>query len=212
MAIYIYEVANAFAQLEEGYEVWVMTAIHAFETLDDANHLLQVDGVDRRIHCNSSWTEALKPFAPNGPCDMTINLQSSQYPQEAHLIKTFFLPMTAAQTAAPGVIIVSLPGEAKKNEEMIKGITKLHLLYIAGTLDPGTGLTAGEVTSTTSVGIVLVIASAHLARPQAYANLLWKACSLAATLWPCNIRSMQMSLKVIQKAVATALLGGNFTI
>ena len=86
----------------------------------------------------------------------------------------------------------------------------MRLLYIAGTLDPETGLITGVITSTTSVGMDSVIASARSARPQAYADLLRKACSLAATLWPCNIRSTQMSLKVIQKTVATALLGGNF--
>jgi hypothetical protein len=140
-------VTDAFAQLGLGYEVWASTAIHAYRTLDNTIHLLNAEGIDARIHYDVSRTEDLKPFASNGPCGTTINVQSNQYPQEAHLIKSFFLPTTAVQAAAPGNFTVSLPGEAEKNEEAIKGITKLCLLYIAGTLDPETGLITEVITS-----------------------------------------------------------------
>ncbi len=54
--IRIDEVANAFARLGLGYEVWASTAIHAFMTLDDMAHLLNADGVDKRIHYDTIGT------------------------------------------------------------------------------------------------------------------------------------------------------------
>jgi hypothetical protein len=206
------DVGAAFAELGVGYAAWAPTAIHAFETIDDSTHIIEHHQADKRLYFDPSWVDATSGLlAANGPCGTTIHVQSSQYPQEAQLIKSFFLPVvTPHALPTPGVITVSLPGEAEKNEEAIKGIAKLRLLHIAGILDPETGSITGVTMPTTSVGMDSVIASARSARPQAYADLLRKACTLAATLWPCNIRSTQMSLKVIQKAVASALLGGNF--
>ena len=83
------DIANNFTQLVEGYALCVVTAIHAFKTLDDTNHLLKANCMDNCLYYNPSWTDTLKPFAPNSPCGTTINVQSSQFPQEANLINHF---------------------------------------------------------------------------------------------------------------------------
>ena len=47
---------------------------------------------------------------------------------------------------------------------------------------------------------------------QAFSNLLRKVCSLASILFPRDIQlKTQLSVEVIQKTIAAALLGGNFT-
>ena len=81
-----------------------------------------------------------KLASSNGFCGTITYVQSNNYPQAAALIKKIFIniPPPAVVPHAvtqPGTFTFQLPGELEKEIEAKKGITKLMLLHICGTID-----------------------------------------------------------------------------
>lgn len=205
-------VFESFARLGQGYEVWLSQAVHAICRLEDAIHMLDTLAVDKSTYFEKGWVEETSlPFAVNGPCGTSIIVQSSDYPQEAHAIRSFFLPATPLAALQPqqGTITVTLPGEVEKDAEAKNGITKLSLFLIAGDCDFDAGTISNVQMSTRSSGMDCVVASGRSARAQAYSDLIRKACISAKDQSPWDARGTQVSLKIVQKTVAAGLLSGN---
>jgi hypothetical protein len=204
-------VVDAFARLGPGYDVWLTQAVLSFGRQDDILHILETLEADKATYFDPSWVEGTSlPFASNGPCGTSIIVQSSEYPQEAQQIKSFFLPAAAPVPVQPqGNFTVTLPGEAEKDAEARNGITKLSLFFIAADCDFDAGTLSNVQLATRSPGMECIVASGQSARAQAYSDLIRKACTSAKEQSPWDARGTQVSLKIVQKTVAAGLLSGN---
>ncbi|KAL7433446.1 hypothetical protein ACHAXH_004340 [Discostella pseudostelligera] len=204
-------VVNAFAQLGLGYQVWLSQAELATRRRDDIIHIVETLEADKSTYFAPNWmAENSLPFASNGPCGTSIIVQSSEYPQEAHAIKSFFLPVASVPVQLQGTITVTLPGEAEKDAEAKNGITKLSLFLIAADCDFEAGTITNVQMATHLPGMDCVVSSGRAARAQAYSDLIRKACISAKEQSPWDARGTQVSLKIVQKTVAAGLLSGNF--
>lgn len=204
-------VVEAFAQLGPGYDVWLSQAILSYGRQDDILHIVETLEADKTTYFDPSWVEGTSlPFASNGPCGTSIIVQSSEYPQEAQKIRSFFVSAVAPVAVQPhGNITVTLPGEAEKDAEARNGITKLSLFFIAADCDFDAGTVSNVQLATRSPGMDCVVASGRSARAQAYSDLIRKACISAKEQSPWDARGTQVSLKIVQKTVAAGLLSGN---
>jgi len=204
-------VIEAFAQLGKGYDVWLTQASHAIRKIDDIPHIVDTLEADKSTYFAPGWEEETSlPFAVNGPCGTSIFVRSSDYPQEAHAIRSFFLPTVPSAALQPqGTITVTLPGEVEKDAEAKNGITKLSLFLIAADCDFDAGTISNVQMATRSSGMDCVVAAGRSARAQAYSDLIRKACHSAKEQSPWDARGTQVSLKIVQKTVAAGLLSGN---
>lgn len=204
-------VLEAFTQLGPGYEAWLTLALLSMQRCDDLIHIVDTLEADKTLYFDPSWNvETSLPFASNGPCGTNIIVQSSEYPQEAQKIKSFFLRTPSVPTQPQGTITVTLPGEAEKDAEAKNGITKLSLFLIAADCDFDAGTISNVQMATRSSGMECVVASGRAARAQAYSDLIRKACISAKEQSPWDARGTQVTLKIVQKTVAAGLLSGNF--
>ena len=207
-------VVEAFSQLGLGYEVWLSQARHTIDRLGDIAHITDTLEADKVTYFDPAWVEETSlPFAANGPCGTSFIVQSAEYPQEAHAIKSFFCPAVPASALAQsqaGTITVTLPGEAEKDAEAKNGITKFSLFLIAADCDFDTGTITNVQLSTRSPGMDYIVAAGCAARSQMYSDLIRKACNSAREQSPWDARGTQVTLRLVQRTVAGYLLSGNF--
>jgi len=128
-----------------GYNLWARIVD---ETLNKLNDFLEVmanakkDPLLIKKHFLLSWDpkSPTKLASNNGPCGTITNMQSDDYPQAANLINKFFiqklLPFVFPQVMTPpGTFMFQLTGEMEKESKAKKGITKLMLMHVCGTID-----------------------------------------------------------------------------
>jgi len=181
---------------------------------NDANPDIFNDNI--KLYVSPTWNpdESVPLALNNGPCGTIDMVLLNEYPQEASAILKVFSPKFEAtqQVIQPQTVTVSIQGVKDKEADAKMGVTKLLLLHIAAdvSFDKGTITNITITQATPSKGMDCVLATPRSARPQAYSNLLKKTCIQTSTNDPLNIRSTQMTLKVVQKTVASNLLGGNF--
>ena len=84
------------------------------------------------------------------------------------------------------------------------------MLLIGGKMDFETGKVTDIAQAVPTNCMECILAVLRAARPQAYADLLMKACALAANQDPLHVMSTHMTMKVIPKVLAATLIGGNF--
>ena len=138
-------------------------------------------------------------------------MRSADYPQEAKFIRAIFQPLIQASNTTPqGNITLSLPGDVGKVAEAKTGRTKLLLFHITADINFDAGTFSNLQQAVPSAGMAVILAMPRAARAQAYSCLLRKSCLSASMQDPFSIRSSQMSLKIVQKTIASNLLGGNF--
>lgn len=212
-----------------GYDLWADAAIRASTKAFDIDEVINAMGdetgpnpqdFDANIKrfLSPSWVpDTSVPLALcSGPCSTFDLVPSGNYPQEANAIANIFNPTPEAAAPQPQAVMqpqmvtVAIQGEAEKEAEAKKGIIKLMLLHICGDVDFDLGTVSNITQATPSKGMECVLAVARAARPQAYSDLLKKTCTQAAMNDPLHIRSTHMTMKVVQKTVASNLLGGNF--
>ena len=215
------EVQAKMAELGEGYKVWASSAAHAMANTDDT--LTVVDSIlSTKPDANASIVKYLHPtwvpnkspqFASsNGPCGTLVNVPSDQYPQEAAKLKAKHIQVQPTQPAQQqqSTFTIAVQGEAEKEAEAKAGIVKLMLFFIGAVIDFEAGALTEVTQAVPAPGMEIVLATSRAARPQAYADLLKKVCELAANQDSMSIRSTQMTMRIIQKAVASNMLAGNF--
>ena len=219
------DVLRQFEAMGTGYDLWADAAFHVVQNLNDINEVLQAfagdDGepgeefdANIRKYLDPAWDPSKSvPLAlHNGPCGTFDLVQSGDYHQEAQAIAEVFNPVQSIPQAIvqPQTVTVAIQGEVDKEAEAKKGITKLLLLHICADIDLETGAITNLTQATPSKGMECVLAITRPARAQAYADLLRKTCALASSIDPLHIRSTHMTMKVVQKPVASNLIGGNF--
>jgi hypothetical protein len=72
----------------------------------------------------------------------------------------------------PGTLTFQLPGKLEKESEAKKGITKLMLLHICGTIDYKTLLVTDIMLATPSPGMDVVLSQPHAARSISLSDLV----------------------------------------
>ena len=120
-------------------------------------------------HMKRYFSQSYDPNSPtklsssNGPCGTIMNVQSDNYPQATVEIKKYFIgaqvPAILPQAfTQPGTFRFQLPGELGRESEAKKGITKLMLLHICGSIDYKTLLITEIITlATPSPGMEVVL-------------------------------------------------------
>jgi len=221
------EVQQQMSDLGLGYELWAESAINSISKSSDIDQVISNMSDDTEPNPQDLDANTTRFFDPNwgsdgalqlalnnGPCGTWDFVPSGDYPQEAKQLSEIFNPADAAlpiqAVMQPQVVTVAVQGKAEKEAEAKKGVTKLMLLYICADVDFELGTISNITEATPSKGMECVLAAPRAARPQYYADLLKKTCIQAATLDPLHIRSRHMTIKVVQKTVASNLLGGNF--
>ena len=224
---------DQFQSMGTGYELWAHGAKTAVEELKDINIVLEnfspenapLVAPDRtaldenvRKYCDPTWVyqTSVDLAYVNGPCGVFDVALSSDYPKEAQELGEIFnpspdVPTVVAAAAQPGgTFSLTDPVEEKKEKDAKTGTVKLMLLLIAAEVDFKTGTVSNFAQAVPTKGMECVLEMSRVARPQAYADLLEKACLVASTADPLSIRSTQMTMKVISKTLASSLISGNF--
>ncbi len=195
-----------FERLGIGYRLWADAADSAIQHFADTSMVIESfagNGADDeeldknfKLYFDSTWdpTTSIKIALNNGPCGTFDIVQSGNYPQEAQAIANVFNPAVTANpqvATLPQTFNVLIPSEVDKEADAQKGITKLMLLHICGDVDVDNRSIMNIAQANPSKGMDCVLAVSCLARAQAYADLLNKACITTASLDPCNIRSFE---------------------
>ena len=66
-------VAETFAQLGLGYDVWLHHVVHSIDKLDNILHIVHMLEADKAIYFRPNWNvETSPPFVANRPCGTSI--------------------------------------------------------------------------------------------------------------------------------------------
>ena len=226
---------DQFQSMGTGYELWANGAKTAVESLKEINIVIDnfntspVDApplppdrtaLDENIrkYLDPTWVyqTSVDLAYVNGPCSVFDVALSSDYPKEAQELGEIFNPssdvptVVAAASQPVGTFSFTDPVEEKREKDAKNGTVKLMLLLIAAEVDFKTGTVSNFAQAVPTKGMECVLEMSRVARPQAYADLLEKACLVASTTDPLSIRSTHMTMKVISKTLASSLISGNF--
>jgi hypothetical protein len=166
---------------------------------------------------NPSWDKdkSLPLATVNGSFGIMTIVQSEDYPVAAGAIKDLFR-LTPQAAKNPGIspqgnVMLQLPGEIDKESKTKKGIIKLVLLHIRGDIDINSMLITNVNLATPSKGMQLFLNQPRAARAGQFADLMQMTLDLAKQQDYTNIQSLQVSIRVMSKVLATHMLQGNFT-
>ena len=151
----------------------------------------------------------------NSPYGTIMNVQSNYFPQATAVIKNIFidaqvsaiLPQAMTQ---PGTVTFQLPGELEKESQAKKGITKLMLLHISGTINYKMLSVTNITLATPSSVMDLVLSQPRATRSTSLLDLFWRTLELIKESDHLSIQSKYVSIKMIGKTTAGHLLQDNF--
>jgi hypothetical protein len=106
--------------------------------------------------------------------------------------------------------MLQLPGDIDKESKAKKGIIKLMLLHIRGDINNNSLLITDINLATPSKGMQLVLNQPHAARAGQFADLVQMTLDLAKQQDYTTIQSLQVSIWMMSKVLATHMPQGNF--
>ena len=186
------------AALGKGYGVWVANAHAAILLVDDIPVLIEniienfnnpnKDNIKRFLVANYVHGKSLHLTDPKGPCGTLNAVRSADYPQEAKFIQAIFQPTFQAPNITPQRnIMLSLPGDVRKDAKAKTGMTKLLLFHITADINLDAGTFSNLQQAVPLAGMAVILAMPRAARAQAYSDLLRKLCLSAAMQDPFSI-------------------------
>jgi hypothetical protein len=134
-----------FVMLGKGCEAWCTGAEEAITSATkiatvlsnaaDVLHYNEVTFVQR--YCDNNWMGQKMSISADGPHLPIIQVALEVYPVEAADIKKDFLAQLQSSTAHPNYITLTIqhPGKLGQEAEAKKGVAKLVLLCLRGTVD-----------------------------------------------------------------------------
>lgn len=211
----------AFKLLGPGYDSWVKTAAEAIEVDDDMDKVFdngsaanggKFDAFVAEFFTNDRAKSGL-PITRAPPTLSLTSVQSEEYPAIAMEIKKEYLPAApqGVISQAATTLIVQHSGEIGKKAEAAKGIQKLFLLLMRADINPTTGAITNVALAEPSKGMQLVISNERSAQASALSDVMRKGFGIVKQDNVTDIRSREMSLKNLSKAVAGHLLLGNLS-
>ena len=140
------DVKMEFAPLGKGCEAWCTVAEQAITsarkiamvltTMAEAENYNHVGFVQK--YFDKNWTGKKMQLTASGPILPIMLVSSDVYPVEAANIKKDFLaqPPSSAMHPSFNTLTIQHPGELGQEAEAKKGVAKLMLLCLRGTVDP----------------------------------------------------------------------------
>ena len=211
----------AFKLLGPGYDSWVTIAAEAIEVDENMDKVFdngsaanggKFDAFVTEFFTNDRAKSGL-PITRAPPTLSLTSVQSDEYPATAMEIKKEYSQVTTQSVIgqAATTLIVQHSSEIGKKAEAAKGIQKLFLLLVRADIDPLTGAISNVALAEPSKGMQLVISNERSAQASAFSDVLRKGFGIVKQDNVTDIRSREMSLKNLSKAVAGHLLLGNLS-
>jgi len=214
---------TTMAKLGPGYKLWVSTVSEAIENLDDINCVIDsynaVD-VDMTLsafykkHFHPHYDETTSLPISGSPYGIVTTVQSDSFPVEVEAIKNVFFPaqlrLPQSMLPAASSLTLKLPGDDEKEVVAVDGLTKLALFHICGDLNSESTSFGTLNLPSYSKGMDIVVNQPRAARAGSLSELLRQTLVTARDEDPMNLRSNQVSIKHISKAVTGHILAGNF--
>ena len=142
---------------------------------------------------------------------MTI-VPTADFPAAALLLKKFFLPESSvpSSTVLPSgnIMTLQLPGDIDKEAEAKKGLVKRMLFHVRGNINIEAITMTNISAAVPSKGMQIIMNQNRASHASSFADLMRMTINKAQD-WT-NIRSSQISIKLISKALASHMLQGNF--
>jgi hypothetical protein len=162
-------------------------------------------------YCNKDWTGKKMILGKDGPYLPITMVASDVYPVETTDIKKDCLGQPHAATAHPSynTLTIQHPGELGQEVEAMKGISKLMLLCLRGNVDIMSASVTNIAFAAPVLGMQSVMDGARSGRAVALSDLLRMTFTVVRDLDPHDIRSREMSMTHVSKAMASHLLLGN---
>ena len=209
---------HAFSLLGKGYDVWAhladisITKDAIIDTiLTTAN---KTPGSDKAYEAYNTGKLRQYGVTTVGDSALTIAtfVDSGDYPAITAGIKAIFTPTPPAAhgTSALTTVTVTSPSDIGKDEEAAKGVSKFLLFFLCGDVDFGKTTITNVALAKPSTSMSVVMAANRTARPQALADLLRSFYETARKTNNNDIRSKEISMINVTKALSTHLMAGNF--
>jgi hypothetical protein len=213
------DVKLQFTALGTGYDTWCTGAVSAItESRDIAKvraHLTQVDDDNAWIkhYCDNTWTGTKMTLGENGPCLPITMVDSDVYPMETADIKRECLEQSQPAPAFPSysTLTIQHPGEVGQEAEAMKGAAKLMLLCLRGKVNIESASVTDVAFAAPAIGMQSVLDSPCSGRAVALSDLFRMTFTLVRDHDAHDIRSREMSMTHVSKAMASHLLLGNLT-
>ena len=211
----------AFANLGPGYATWIATAADSIVDNDDihkvfdngsAAHGNRFDSFVAEYFTNDRAKSGL-PITRAAPTITLTSVQSDEYQAIAMDIKKEYFkasPQGVISQAAT-TVIVQHSGKIGKKAEAVKGLQKLFLFHVCAKIDFTSGVVSNVVLAEHFKGMQLVMANERSAQASAFSDVVRTGLGVVKQNDFTDIRSREMSLKNISKAVSGHFILGNLS-
>ncbi|KAL3806489.1 hypothetical protein ACHAXA_009153 [Cyclostephanos tholiformis] len=216
------EVMLQLARMGVGYELWAETAKDAIDKGDDITSILdKIDDEEKpememyKKYLDPNRHDNSLPLSKyNGPFGSMTIVPTADFPAAALLLKKIFLPESSvpSSTVLPSgnIMTLQLPGDIDKEAEAKKGLVKLMLFHVRGNIDIEAITMTNISAAVPSKGMQIIMNQNRASRASSFADLMRMTINEAKAQDWTNIRSSQISIKLISKALASHMLQGNF--
>jgi hypothetical protein len=155
-----------------------------------------------------NWTGNKMQLSPNGPNLPIMLVLSKVYLVEASDIKKDFLAQPPSSAVHPSfnTLTIQHPGKLGQEAEAKKGVAKLMLLCLQGTVDVSSDSVNNITFALPEPGMTIVMESPCLGRAVALSDLLRQMFIVIRDLDSNDIRSRELSMTHVSKAMASHLL------
>ena len=216
------EVMFQLASMGVGYELWAETAKDAIDKINDIVAVLdKIDDeegpemerykkyLDPNRHDNS-----LPLTRSNGPFGSMTIVLTADFPAAALFLKKFIVPEVVVPSSAVfpsgNIMTLQLPGDIDKEAKAKKGIVKLMLFHIRGNINIDAIIVSSISAAIPSKGMQIIMNQNWASRASSFADLMQMTINEAKAQDWTSIRSSQISIKLLSKALASHMLQGNF--
>ena len=205
------DVKMQFATLGKGYKAWCTGAEEAMNSSrkigkvrDNVQDVLGYDDITFvQRYCDNNWTGKKMTLSNGGPHLPIILVASDIYPVEAADIKNDFLaqPQSSAVHPSFNTLTIQHPGELGQEAEAKKGVAKLMLLFLRGTVDITSASITNVAFAAPAPGMKSVMDGPRAGRAVALSDLLRQTFTVVRNHDSHDIRSQEMSMTHISKAM-----------
>jgi hypothetical protein len=217
------DVMLQIARMGVGYELWAETAKDASDKADDIVAIL--DKIDDeagpamelyRKYLDPNRHENSLPLAKsNGPFGSMTIVPTADFPAAALILKKFFVPEASVPPSSAvfpsgNIMTLQLPGDIDKEAEAKKGLVKLMLFHVRGTIDIDAITVSNVSAAVPSKGMQIIMNQNRASRASSFADLMRMTINEAKAQDWTSIRSSQITIKLLSKALASHMLQGNF--
>jgi hypothetical protein len=214
----------ALAKLGLGYGLWVETASKAIDKFDKIEIVMDaysaIDNMTEEAfykkHFYGHYDEKKSLFVAKGPQGAIATVLSDAYPMEAEAIKKIFLPAPQVPpqqvTAMASALTLQLSADIKKEVVAKTGIHNLKLLHICGKINQASTSYGNLSYPTFSTGMEVILGQPRTSQSSSLSDLLCQTLATAREQDLFSIRSTDISLFHVPKALTGHLLTGNYAI